>query len=128
MRRARAAVVAANAARQQQFEQAVALLRQDGAHGFRIDIETDSTIAPDEQAEKQARVEFLQQMVPLLEQVVPLAMGNPALAALCREVALFAARGFRVARPLEQSIEQAFEALAQMPPGAPDRAPGASVG
>ncbi len=122
------AVVAANAARQQQFEQAVALLRQDGAHGFRIDIETDSTIAPDEQAERQARVEFLQQMVPLLEQVVPLAMGNPALAALCREVALFAARGFRVARPLEQSIEHAFEALAQMPPGAPDGAPAAASG
>src|SRR5262249_1042212 len=66
------AALASNRAKQQQFEVAVALIRQDGAHGFRIDIESDSTIAPDEQAEKQARVEFLQQMVPLLGQVVPL--------------------------------------------------------
>ena len=118
------AVVASNRAKQQQFDAAVALLRQDGAHGFRIDIETDSTIAPDEQAEKQARVEFLAQMVPLLEQVVPLAIGNPALAAVCREVALFAARGFRVARPLEEALEGAFDALARMPPATASPASG----
>jgi hypothetical protein len=113
------AALAANRAKQQQFEAAVSLIRHDGAHGFRIDIESDSTIAPDEQAEKQARVEFLQQMVPLLGQVVPLAAGNPALAAVCREIALFAARGFRVARTLEESIERAFDAIAKMPAGAP---------
>jgi hypothetical protein len=109
-------IVASNNRKQQQFDAAVALMRQDGVHGFRIDIETDSTIAPDEQAEKQARVEFLQQMVPLLEQVVPLVMGNPALAAVCREITLFAARGFRVARTLEEALEGAFDALARMPP------------
>jgi hypothetical protein len=110
------AIVASNREKQQLFDAAVALLRQDGAHGFRIDIETDSTIAPDEQAEKQARVEFLQQMVPLLGEVVPLAMGNPALASVCREITLFAARGFRVARTLEEALEGAFDALARMPP------------
>lgn len=109
-------VVAANQQKQKQFDDAVALIRQDSVGGFRIDIEADSTIAPDEQAEKSARVEFLQQMVPLLEQVVPMAMGNPALAAVCREITLFAARGFRVARPMEETLEQAFDALAKMPP------------
>jgi hypothetical protein len=109
------AVVSSNRRKQQQFDAAVALIKEDGAHGFRIDIEADSTIAPDEQAEKQARVEFLQQMVPLLEQVVPLAMGNPALAAVCREITLFAARGFRVARALEETLEAAFDALSKMP-------------
>jgi hypothetical protein len=103
---------------------ALCLIRQDGAESFRIEIEADSTIAPDEQAEKQARVEFLQQMVPLLEQFVPLAMGNPALASVCREITLFAVRGFRVARTLEESLEQAFDALARMPPTAPDGASG----
>ena len=43
-------------------------------------------------------------------------MGNPALAAVCREITLFAARGFRVARTLEEALEGAFEALARMPP------------
>jgi hypothetical protein len=115
-----AAIAASNLAKQQQFEAAVALIKQDGTHGFRIDIETDSTIAPDEQAEKQSRVELLAQMVPLLEQVIPLARGNPALASVCREIALFAARGFRVARTLEETLERAFDTLAQAPSDAPD--------
>jgi hypothetical protein len=105
-----------NAECQQAFDKAFAMIRADGIHGFRLDIEADSTIAPDEQAEKQARVEFLQQMVPMLQQVVPFAQGNPPLASLAKEMTLFAARGFRVARPLEESIEKAFDALAGMPP------------
>jgi hypothetical protein len=123
-----AAVAASNLAKQQQFAAAVALIKQDGTHGFRIDIETDSTIAADEQAEKQSRVEFLAQMVPLLEQVVPLARGNPALASLCREIALFAARGFRIARSLEETIERAFDTLAQVPSGTPDAGPNTRSG
>ena len=110
------AVQQANAQKQDQFDAAVALIQKDGVHGFRLDIEADSTIAPDEQAEKQARTEFLQQMIPLLQQVVPIAQGNPPLAVLAKEMTLFAVRGFRVARPLEESIEGAFDAIAKMPP------------
>lgn len=105
-----------NMRRQAQFDAAVALIKKDGIHGFKLDIEADSTIAPDEQAEKQARVEFLQQMIPMLDQVVPIAQGNPPLAALAKEMTLFAVRGFRVARPLEEAFEQAFDAIAKMPP------------
>lgn len=119
-------VVAENAARTQKFEAACDLIKKDGMHGFRLDIEADSTIAPDEQAEKQARVEFMQQFVPLMQQVVPIAQGNPALAALAREVTLFAVRGFRVARPMEETIEEAFDALAQMPPQQPQGGKGGS--
>jgi hypothetical protein len=110
------AVVQANQQKQAQFEAAVALLKQDATHDFKIDIEADSTIAPDEQAEKMARVEFLQQMVPLLQQVVPVAQGNPALADLSKEIVLFAVRGFRVARSLEEAFENAFDQLKKMPP------------
>jgi hypothetical protein len=110
------AVQQANAKKQQQFDAACALIKSDGVRGFKLDIEADSTIAADEQAEKQARTEFLQQMIPMLEQVVPLAQGNPPLAALAKEMSLFAVRGFRVARTLEEAFEQAFDAIAKMPP------------
>lgn len=113
------AIMQANAKKQQQFDAACALIRKDGIHGFRLDIEADSTIAPDEQAEKAARVEFLQQMIPMLGQVVPMAQGNPPLASLGKEMTLFAARGFRVARPLEEALEQAWDAIAGMPPMPP---------
>lgn len=105
----------ANQQKQQQFDEAVQLIKQDGEFGFRIDIETDSTIAPDEQAEKQARTEFVGMLVPFMEKAVPFAQGNPALADFIKEITLFAARGFKIARSFEETIEKAFAALAQMP-------------
>jgi hypothetical protein len=110
------ALTQANQQKQQQFDAAVALIKQDGVHGFRIDIEADSTIAPDEQAEKKARTEFMQQFVPFMETVIPIAQGNPAMADMAKEMTLFVVRGYRVARPLEETIEKAFAAIAQMPP------------
>lgn len=105
-----------NQGKQQQFDAAVALLKQDGPHGFRIDIEADSTIAPDEQAEKQARTELLQALLPLFAQVLPIAQGNPAMAEMCKELVLFAMRGFKVARSLEEVVEKAFDGIGKMPP------------
>lgn len=112
----------------QQFEAACALLREDMPHGFRMDIEADSTILPDEQAEKQARVEFMGAMTPFLTQIVPSTMGNPALTELAKDMTLFLARGFRAGRELESSIEKAFDALAQMPPPQPASAQGDKQG
>lgn len=111
----RQAVIAENQRRQAQFDAACALIRQDGVRGFKLDIEADSTIAPDEQQEKQSRIEFLQQMVPFMEQIVPIAQGNPEMATLMSEIAMFAVRGFRVARPLEEAFEKAFQVLGTMP-------------
>lgn len=105
-----------NQQRERQFEAAIALIKEDALNNFRIDIEADSTIAVDEQAEKQARTEFLEQMVPLLEQVIPLSQGVPPIAALAKEIVLFAARSFKAGRPLEEALEQAFDAISKMPP------------
>jgi len=119
------AITAENQEKQQQFDAAVALIKRDGPHGFRIDIEADSTIAPDEQAEKVSRTQFMQQFVPFMETMVPIALGNPEMAELAKEFTLFVVRGWRVARPLEETIGKAFAALAQLPPDPP---PGAAKG
>ena len=116
---AQQAVVSANTVAQKKFDDAYALIRKDGIKGFRLDVEADSTIAPDEQAEQASRTEFLQQMIPLLEQVIPIAQGNPPLAALAKEITLFAVRGFKVGRQLEEAFETAFDAVAKMPPVPP---------
>lgn len=111
----RQAIIAQNAQKQAQFDAACALIRADGVRGFKLDIEADSTIAPDEQAEKQSRIEFLQQIVPFMEQIVPIAQGSPEMSELMSEIAMFAVRGFRVARTLEESFEKAFKVLGTMP-------------
>jgi hypothetical protein len=117
------AIMADNQRKQAEFDAAVKLIKQDSAHGFRIDIEADSTIAPDEQAEKASRTQFMQQFVPFMETMVPIAKGNPEMAELAKEFTLFVVRGWRVARPLEETIGKAFTALAQLPPDPP---PGAA--
>jgi hypothetical protein len=113
------AIQAQNQKLQAQFDAAIKLLRDDAQHGFKIDIEADSTILPDEQQEKADRTEFLGKFIPLMEQAIPMSQGNPAMAGLIKEVVLFAVRGFKVARPLEESIEKAFDQIAQMPPQPP---------
>lgn len=119
------AVMQGNAEKQAKFDAACELIRKDGVRGFKLDIEADSTIAPDEQAEQQARIAFMQQFVPFMQQIAPLSQGNPAMAELAGESAMFVVRGFRVARTLEESIEKAFKVLGEMPPPAPKGGHGA---
>ena len=95
------------------FQQATELLKQDPLRTFRIDIETDSTIEPDEQAEKQARTEFLNTVGTFMERGLPIAQAAPEMVPLMGSMILFAVRGFRTGRELEAEFEQAMEALKQ---------------
>ena len=113
---AKAIAEAKNAAATQQFHEAVELIRKDGITGFRLDIESDSTIALDEAADRADRTEFIGALLPLMQQVVPISQGNPAMAELAKELVMFGVRGFPVARSMEETIERAFDALAAMPP------------
>jgi hypothetical protein len=95
------------------WEEVIAFLRNDGLRSYRIDVETDSTIAIDEQAEKQARVEFLTAITPFMERVIPVAIQNPALADLAGEVLMFGVHAFRAGRSLESAFEAAIDKLKQ---------------
>lgn len=105
-------------AEQQRAQQAQAfmaeverLLRDDTARSFRIDVETDSTLEPDEMEEKAARTEFMQAMTLFMEKAAPMAMQSPETAKLVGELLMFSVRGFKKADSLEQTIEQAMEAM-----------------
>jgi hypothetical protein len=91
------------------FQQAVELLKNDALRGFRIDIETDSTVAPDQQAEQDSRVAFLTAMGGFMVQGLPMVQAAPQTAPLMAEMLTFAVRGFKAGRQLEQ----AFDAFGQ---------------
>ncbi|MGO7244716.1 hypothetical protein ACCS70_36735, partial [Rhizobium ruizarguesonis] len=67
----------------------VQLLRNDSFRVFQIDIETDSTIVPDEDAEKQRRMEFVQMSGGFLQQAGAMAHQNPMLVPVMLETLLF---------------------------------------
>ncbi|MEH7870002.1 hypothetical protein V7795_23065 [Rhizobium laguerreae] len=95
------------------IDEVTQLLRNDSIRGFRIDIETDSTIEPDEDAEKQRRMEFVQMVGGFMQQAGAIAQQTPMLVPVMVETLLFAARGFRAGRQLENTLEQVGAQLAQ---------------
>lgn len=96
------------------------LLRDDTARSFRIDVESDSTLEPDQQEEKQTAVEFMTAMTQFMETAAPIAGASPESAKLVGELLLFGVRRFDKVDQLEQIIEQAVEAAAKPKPPQPD--------
>lgn len=92
-------------------DEVIALLRDDRMRGFMIDVETDSTIQPDEDAEKQRRTEFLTAFGSFMSEAAQVLPGAPALAPMMSEVLLFMVRGFRAGRSLEEVIERSMNQL-----------------
>jgi len=94
----------------QLFARAVALLRNDRLRTFRVDIETDSTLALDENMQKQSRVEFVGAVgsfiSPFMQNPPP-----PEMLPLIGETLSFLARGFKAGRTMEGVIEKTMSAL-----------------
>ncbi|EJT06745.1 hypothetical protein [Rhizobium sp. CCGE 510] len=95
------------------IDEVMQLLRNDSIRGFQIEIETDSTIEPDEDAEKQRRMEFVQMVGGFMQQAGAMAQQSPMLVPVMVETLLFAARGFRAGRQLESTLEQVGAQLSQ---------------
>ena len=85
---------------------AIALLKEDKMRGFRIDIETDSTVQQDAQEDKQARTEFIAATTKFVEQAFQIGAQAPDAVPMLGKMLLFGVRGFRAGRDLESSIEE----------------------
>lgn len=94
-------------------EQTIQLLRDDRMRSYRVEVETDSTIQADENAEKERRTEFVQAVGLYLNQAATTVKEAPALARVVGEILMFAVRAFRAGRNLEDVIEQGFQMLVQ---------------
>lgn len=93
------------------WEEVYALLRNDSLRSFRIDIETDSTIRADEDAEKDDRMQFLQAAGGFLQQAMAAGAQEPDLIPLMGEMLRFGVQAFRVSKPLEGAFNVAIAAM-----------------
>lgn len=91
----------------------IALLRNDAMRSFAIDIETDSTIAVDDEAEKQSVAEFFGAVGNFLTQAMPIIQAAPETGTMFGEMLLFGVRRFRAGRQLEGTIESAIAQMQQ---------------
>lgn len=93
------------------FESAVQLLKNGVARHFSIDIEADSTIMPDLEADKAATSEFLTAIGGFIEKSLPAVQQAPELAPLLGQMLLMGVRRFRAGRSLESSVEAFVQKL-----------------
>jgi hypothetical protein len=84
------------------WEEVEALLKDDMARCFRIDIETDSTIKVDQDADKAARNEFLAAAGGFIQQSL---MAPPDLQPLLMEMLKFGVKGFKIGREMETTFD-----------------------
>lgn len=111
-----------------EFQAAVAILRSDKLRGFRVDIETDSTIAADAEADKASAVELFQGTMMGIQAIAPVAAAAPELVEPLGDLLMFTYRRFRVGRSMESKLEEALvkvgerlEQMAANPPPNPDQ-------
>lgn len=107
----RQAAIQAQETQNKQFEAAVGLLRNDKLRGFRVDIETDSTIAGDTEADKAGAIALITGTFQALEGAQPIVAAAPELAKPIGEMLMWAFRKYRVGRVLEASLEDALDQL-----------------
>lgn len=96
---------------QQNFPYAMQLLRSDEMRTFRVDIETDSTIAADEESDKAARMEYMNTLNSVLGNLQSVMQFRPELIHPMIESALFAVRGFRTGKPVEGALQKALQEI-----------------
>jgi len=102
------------ASEQVPIEDVMKLLRDDKARGFAFEIETDSTILSDEQAEKASRNEFMTVFSSATTGLMSLASMGPAAAKLAGEVMKFTLQPYRVGRTLNAVIDEFIDSAPQM--------------
>lgn len=90
------------------------LLRDNMQRSFRIDVETDSTIEPNDQEEKQRRVEFVEAIGQLIGNALPVMQAAPPIVPVVAETLKFLVRGFRVGRSMEDVIDRSMDQLEQL--------------
>lgn len=97
----------------QQVQQVIQTLRSDKLRSYRIDVETDSTIFEDAEAEKQATVELITALVAFLEKALPAGQQLPELMPLLFEMLSLGLRSFKTGRSLEDVLEDTKDRIMQ---------------
>ena len=85
------------------------VIRQDMPRCFIIDIETDSTIKVDQDAEKAARTEFLTAVSTFLQASATIQI--PEMKPLLMEMLMFGVRGFKAGRELESVFQNTMDKM-----------------
>ena len=90
------------------------VLKSDMMRNLAIDVETDSTVALEDEEEKRQKIEFLNYVTPFLQNILPAIQSGALPGDVGKELILFAIRAFKHGRQLEDAIEAAPGTMQQL--------------
>ena len=97
----------------ERVQSAIDLLRNDIERGYRIDIETDSTIFGDQMQERQDVIEFITTMTSFIGEAGTMGQAIPEFVPLAGKMLQFGCRRFKAGRDLESAINDFTEKMAK---------------
>jgi hypothetical protein len=106
----------AHQAQVQEIQGVMELLRSDKLRSYRIDVETDSTVFEDAEAEKASRGKMIEAITLFIQAWGPAAAAAPEIGPLAFELLKFGIGPFKGTRQIDDAIEQAATAFASKPP------------
>lgn len=98
---------------QQLIPQAMQLLKDSPLRTFRVEVDADSLVQIDDQQMKQERVEFLTAFGGFMEKALPVAQASPVMVPAIITLMKFGVGGFKQAREIEGTLDQALDQLKQ---------------
>lgn len=107
-------------------QQAIAMLKDYGSMMFNVTVTSDSLAAPDWEAEKSARTEFMGAASNYIMAAGPLVQQAPELGSFLIKLLQWGAAGFKGAKTIEGVLDQAAQQLQQkaaQPPAPPPPTP-----
>ena len=93
-----------------------ALFKDQRIRPFVLEVETDSTIEPDQIAERQAREQFAAAVSPVIQQGVMAMQMAPDLGPFMAESLRFIANGYKIDRKMDEAIDALAEKWANYQP------------
>ncbi len=95
------------------YRQALGMLK-DNQKRFRIELETDSTIALNEEYDKEMRIELVNTLTKALEATANIAQQSPALVGVELHALKFLIQGFRQGKVFQSEITEAIDNVIKM--------------
>lgn len=115
-----------DAAKEPSWEQVMKLLRDEKLRGFVVDVETDSTIEPDQNAQQQAAAAFTTAVAQFMTAALPIMQVEPDAVEFLGEIMAWTTRQWKGADTIEGAVDEFVEKMkkkvqqAQMQPPPPN--------
>ena len=101
------------------WEEVMAVLRNEKLRGFVVDVETDSTIEPDQQAQQQSATQFVTAVAQFMTAALPIMQAEPDAADFLGELMSWVTRQWKGADTIEGALDEFVEKMkkkAEQPP------------